>query len=512
VARCRDSAGGCPNRVKLSIGASNGLSACGPQELLLWEEEEEVVPEWEEGCRSWPCRWLSAARAEPGCSGAAEDAAEAAVDLALRRLAGQCLAIHRHDAPGRPRLQAESPDRDVVQVGTVQVQVGPLGHGQEELQQRHAADASRHVEEVDAAVMQLGCRCHQQVGAQVGLVDGIDGDELLLGHHGPVCRHRLAQRHQQRVGGQSPGRLRPRRRQDTASLAVAGGRLGVPGCRRGVLLGDGGQVGEAALVDPQLGQALEGAQGEAGVAQPAVLLALDVHIRDETPAEAEEGEEALTRGRAQRDQVHLRVQPLAQDEGAVCQQLLLCDLIIAVRDGEDEFGLDPARGLSCCPNIYAQPSPTSGWDISQLGDSVPRGQLLGVGRTNQLLEEGTELGLLSQGNLTPPPCSGISRALAWLLRGEAPLDSEPGEQKGHGGSWELRDSVRCSQEPAGCGKVGTQVGTPMPGIPMSSTLLQGWSPAQRPAPLIPPLRCQRSPVCLARSCSGRSRGARAHPA
>lgn len=47
VAQFWDSALAVPRRVKLSIGASEGMSTHGPQELLLQEEEE--VPEWEEG-------------------------------------------------------------------------------------------------------------------------------------------------------------------------------------------------------------------------------------------------------------------------------------------------------------------------------------------------------------------------------------------------------------------------------------------------------------------------------
>lgn len=419
-----------PRGVKLSVGASEGMSPTPPQDLLLWKEG---VPEWEEGSATLaPGRAGSSALqgGRTGSSGAAEDAAEAGVDLALHGLAGQRLPIHCHDARGHPRLQAERPHGDVGQVGTVQVQVGPPGHGQEELEQRHAADAGLHVEEVDAAVVQPGRRCHQQVGAQVGLVDGVDQDELLLGDHGPVRRHGLAQRRQQRVGGQRAGRCRPRRLRD---VAVGDGRGGVPGGRGAALLRGHGQVGQAALVHPELGQALQRAQGEAGAAQPAVLLAVDVHVRDEAPAKAQEGEEAFARGRAQRHQVHLRVQPLAQDEGAVCQQLFLGNVVIAVRDGESEFG---AQELSCCPSIHLQTSPLChGWDTSLLGDSVPQGQLLGVVLLGMGGIEGTEPGQ----SWSPTPWDWLS--LGWVLWVKALPAPEPRE--GEWGELDAQGLIPC---------------------------------------------------------------------
>lgn len=44
-----------------------------------------------------------------------------------------------------------------------------------------------------------------------------------------------------------------------------------------------------------------------------------------------------------------------------------------------------------------------------------------------------------------------------------------------------------------CGKVGTQVNTPAPGIPVPSTLPLGWSHAQPFASLIPPTSVPAQP-------------------
>lgn len=60
VAHFWDSAGGRPEGVKLSVGASEGTSARSPQELLQWEEEE--VPEWEEDSATLVCRAVPAAQ------------------------------------------------------------------------------------------------------------------------------------------------------------------------------------------------------------------------------------------------------------------------------------------------------------------------------------------------------------------------------------------------------------------------------------------------------------------
>jgi len=54
------------------------------------------------------------------------------------------------------------------------------------------------------------------------------------------------------------------------------------------------KIADSAVVGAQIHQTVEGPHGEALVAQHANALALDVHVRDQTPADGQEGVEGAT--------------------------------------------------------------------------------------------------------------------------------------------------------------------------------------------------------------------------